>query len=74
MHWLSVIGLTLGSLVALVPVALVAYINVGGINHALKHSTGKSSVKATAPSICAADTDCPSGHICIDGRCVAQTS
>jgi Cys-rich repeat protein len=67
MHGLSIAAITLGSLVALFPVAFIAYLNIGGIRHVVKRSKS-----ATSPLTCAADADCPSGYVCVNGKCLAR--
>lgn len=73
MNWLSIIGLSLGGLVILFPVAFVSYLNVGGLYQARKRaSNGKktcSLVERIPTLACRADTDCPQGHICVNGTC-----
>ena len=49
-------------LILLLPVVFVWYLNIGGLYHLLKDRKKES--------VCSLDTDCPPGHICIDGNCV----
>jgi hypothetical protein len=76
MNWLGIIAATIGSLITLVPVAFVAYVNIGGIRHAVKLALkGKaSSLPITSLLTCATDSDCPEGYLCVNGKCVAQLS
>lgn len=46
----------------LVPAMLVWYLNIAGLYRAIKGRSRKM--------VCSIDTDCPPGHICVDGVCV----
>ena len=59
------IAAVIGTLVFLVPIAFIAYINVGGIRKAIKDSRAKLAEK-----LCAIDADCPPGYVCQEGRCI----
>jgi hypothetical protein len=78
MNLLSILGLTIGGLIALFPVAFVTYINVGGVRQILRRSAnpGKisSSVETSSTQACAIDADCPRGYVCLGGNCVPQKS
>ena len=68
----TIIGLSVGSLIALLPLAYVAYLDAGGIYHTLKRA---SAAKSAAGALsCSATTDCPPGYVCVDGRCVPEES
>jgi Cys-rich repeat protein len=62
------IAIITASLVALIPLALIAYIDFGGIRKALKDRQAR-----LARLVCAMDTDCPAGFVCQDGRCIPAT-
>ena len=63
MDWTGILALVMAIPVILFPVAFIGYINGGGVYHALR---GRRVSKLT----CSIDTDCPSGHACVDGKCV----
>ncbi len=70
MDILNIAGLTVGGLVALFPLAYVAYLNGGGLYHWLK----RSAQKGMSALACSIDNDCPPGFICMDGTCVRKGS
>ena len=57
-----------GILVALIPLAFIAYINFGGIRKALRNRRAGST-----QAVCSIDTDCPEGFVCQNGRCIPAT-
>ena len=67
MEWTAIVALFLGVLVMLVPVVLIWYIIGGGIYHSLRD-------KSIGKLICSIDTDCPSGYLCFDGKCMPATN
>ncbi len=67
MEPVTVLVFALGLLVVLVPIALVWYINIGGILQAIR-------MKSLEKLSCKLDSDCPAGFICVNGRCVKAAS
>lgn len=57
---------SLAALICLVPVALVWYVTGGSVYLAVKKALQKSKQRLT----CFINSDCPAGHICIDGNCI----
>lgn len=78
MNLLSILGLTIGGLIVLFPLAFVTYINVGGVRQILGRSANpgkiRSSIQTSSTQGCAIDADCPRGYVCMNGSCVPQNS
>lgn len=73
MSWGIIAALAVGALIFLSPVALIGYINIGGVSAALKKSKAARLVAESLPAMtCSADTDCPKGYICMGGRCMPE--
>lgn len=69
---MDIFALVIGVAIFLVPLGLVWYINAGGVYAAIKRARSQVLSKASQ-LMCSADTDCPPGYICQDGRCVPTT-
>ena len=67
MEWLVVLALAVAILVMLFPAAFVWFICIGGIYAAIR---GEKAARSAL--ICSIDTDCPPGHLCVNGHCVPQ--
>ena len=63
------IATAIGALVILFPLAFVTYINTGSLYNSWKRSTGKNKVDLT----CSISSDCPSGYVCVNGKCEPQS-
>jgi hypothetical protein len=73
MEWEAILVLAIGIPVIIFPVALIWFINIGGIMATVKRwRTAEQSDKATSKLTCSVDMDCPTGYVCIDGQCVLQ--
>jgi hypothetical protein len=71
MEWGNILGLVAGGLIILFPVAFIWYLNVGGILKSIKsRGVAKKSEEALLNLTCSFDTDCPTGYVCLGGRCV----
>ena len=74
MEGTGLIILAVTAVVALVPAAFIAYVNVGGTYRAIRSSfvTRKAEKREKNPSSqsCSIDADCPPGHVCVNGQCV----
>ena len=77
MEGMSSIILAVLLALAVVPLAFILYVVVGGSYRAMQYflrprkANGK---KKNRSSLCLVDADCPPGYICVNGRCVAQRS
>ncbi len=69
MNSLYILSLFVSVPFILFPAAFVWYVNGGGLYQALKkrRARGKQKIEKL---VCSVDTDCPEGHICINGRCL----
>ena len=65
MSSVGLVAAVLASLIVLLPVVYIWYLNSGGIYYLVKGRSRKL--------VCSADTECPPGHICVDGICVPMT-
>jgi len=57
----------------LFPVAFIVYVNAGGSYRALQYFLGErkaNKLEETSSSLCSIDDDCPSGYVCVNGRCM----
>ncbi len=75
MNPLTIVATSIGTLVALFPLAFIAYINAGGMYHQLKLNAARKREKSSADApahACHIDADCPPGHICMNGVCLPQ--
>ena len=69
----TIVALVIGVLVILFPVAIIWYINIGGMVSAVKGRRAVKQVEKTPSSLtCSVDADCPPGYVCLNGRCVPQ--
>lgn len=67
MPWRVILVLVLAAPFLLFPVAFIWYVNIGGSYQVLRQWQRK---RVTQKLICAVDTDCPEGYVCLDGHCV----
>jgi len=77
MDTLTIIATSVGTLVALFPLAFVAYLNGGGVYHQLRLNATKKKgrfAEGAPAGTCSADADCPPGYSCENGSCVPQGS
>ena len=71
MNILTVILTIIGTIVVLLPLAYVAYVNAGSISQLRKKSVLKRMANALT---CSIDADCPPGYTCNNGVCMPQQS
>lgn len=69
MEWYVVLALAFAIFAAVLPVAFVWFMCIGGICVDIKRRR-----KAFSNLTCSVDTDCPPGYACIDGRCIPQNA
>lgn len=76
MEGLGFIILTLAAVSVLLPVAFIAYVNIGGSYRPRKDWRARKTDKQdnTSVCVCSVDTDCPPGYVCINGHCVPSRS
>jgi Cys-rich repeat protein len=73
MEWGTILTFAIGLPVILFPLAFVWYLNIGGISAAIRERRAlKLLEKSPSSQSCAIDSDCPSGYVCINGRCVPE--
>ena len=73
MEWGTILAFVIGLPVILFPVAFVWYLNIGGVSAAIKERRALNLLeKSRSNQTCSVDTDCPSGYVCSDGRCVPE--
>jgi hypothetical protein len=68
MDWITILALGLMSPFLLIPLLFTWYLAVAGLGKIL---LGRSEEMGVALA-CRIDEDCPEGHVCIGGRCIAQ--
>ena len=77
MEGLSLVILALAAALVLFPVAFIVYVNAGGSYRAMRYSLGARKTdreEETSRLSCRIDADCPSGYVCINGRCMPAQS
>jgi hypothetical protein len=71
MEWGTILALFTGGIVILFPVAFIWYLNIGGILKVVKSRGAVKELQKTPSNFtCSVDNDCPTGYVCLDGRCV----
>jgi len=69
----ALVAIAILTLAALFPVALIWYINSGGIYAAITRRKRVKLLEKALPNLtCSINADCPPGFACLEGRCVAQ--
>jgi len=71
MPWPVILVLVLAAPFLLFPAAFIWYVNVGGSYQAYRQWQLKSVARKL---VCAIDTDCPAGYVCVNGKCLSATS
>jgi len=66
MDWSIVVALGAILLLLLVPIVFTWYITAGGLINIVRRYR-RSSYTA---GVCSLDADCPSGYVCVSGKCV----
>ena len=78
MEGLGLIILVVVAILVLLPVAFIAYVNVGGSYRAIQYFSGArrvdKRVKISSRIACSIDADCPPGYVCANGHCVPSRS
>ena len=69
----TIVALTVGMLVIIIPVALIWYINISKIYRDIKEgSEEKPPAPAYVNLTCSLNSDCPPGYVCVGGYCVPR--
>jgi hypothetical protein len=69
----TIMTLIIVALIVLFQLAFVWYINIGSVLTAIKSwRVAKRSKEVPLNLTCSVDTDCPTGYICVGGRCIPQ--
>jgi hypothetical protein len=66
-----IIALIIGIFIILFPVALIWYLNIGGILISIRNrGVARQFKEVPSYQTCSIDNDCPPGYKCLGGRCI----